>query len=93
MALLECKVIHFVVIVQISALKQNGVLQTLASGGDQPEPAGNLDIRSHSLPSGICEGILDATHCHRKDLPQECRLHRVSVAAMLQVCLIRRIYG
>lgn len=66
MALLECELIHYLVIVQISALKQNGLLQTLAAGGDQPKPAGNTRILSHSisfvsrpLPAGICECILD----------------------------------
>lgn len=66
MALLECKVIHYLIIVQISALKQNGLLQTLAAGGDQPKPAGNSHILSHGcfsvshpLPPGICECILD----------------------------------
>lgn len=61
MALLECKVIHYLIIVQISALKQNGLLQTLAAGGDQPKPAGNSHILSHGcffvshpLPPGIC---------------------------------------
>lgn len=54
------------VIVQISALKQNGLLQTLAAGGDQPKPTGNTHILSHNLsfvshplPTGICECILD----------------------------------
>lgn len=53
-------------IFQISALKQNGLLQTLAAGGDQPNPAGNALILSHDLsvvsqplPSGIRECILD----------------------------------
>lgn len=66
MALLECKVIYCLIIVQISALKQNGLLQTLATGEDQPKPAGNTHILSHNLssvspplPTGICECILD----------------------------------
>lgn len=66
MALFDCKVIHYLMTVQISALKQNGLLQTLAAGGDQPKPAGNAHILSHNLsfvshplPTGICACILD----------------------------------
>lgn len=50
LVLLECKVIHYLLIVQISALKQNGLLQTLAAGGEQDKPAGNTHTVAHNLP-------------------------------------------
>lgn len=64
------------VILQISALKQNGLLQTLAAGGDQPKPAGdthivsdNLSFVSHPLPTGICECILDTSQLLQVEPP------------------------
>ncbi len=36
--------------VQISALKQNGLLQTLAAGGEQPKPAGNTHTHPLTWP-------------------------------------------
>lgn len=47
MAVLECTVTHELMLVKISALKQNGLLQTLAAGGDQAKPAGDSLIPSH----------------------------------------------
>lgn len=78
---MDVNVTRELMLVKISALKQNGLLQTLAAGGDQAKPAGDSLIPSH--------GYSSVSHTHPPPPPPSLRNlgvypgYRVAVAGKI----------